>query len=76
MKINALWAVCFLMVMSLACHRGNEKHSKLSKEDSARVALDDLSKQISSHEKDAGLYHARGKASISASRNKPGLERY
>jgi len=65
MRIAVFWAVCFLMVMSLGCHRGNEKHGKLSSEDSLRVALDDVTKQISSNNKDAGLLHKRAKIYIS-----------
>ncbi len=64
MRITAFWAVCFLMILGLACHRGNGKTGKLSREDSLRVALEDISGKISSNSKDAKLFHERAKLYI------------
>ncbi|MEI8005571.1 MAG: tetratricopeptide repeat protein [Bacteroidota bacterium] len=65
MRITSFWAVCLLMVISLACHRGNDKHGKVSREDSLRYALGDLNKQLSSNDKDPALYQQRAKIYIS-----------
>jgi len=65
MRIFILWAVCLLMILNLACTRGTEKHGKLSGEDSLRVTLAELNRQIAADEKDAGLYEQRAKLYIS-----------
>jgi len=64
MRIISFCAVCLLMVLSLACHRGEDKHGKISREDSLRVALEDLNKQLSSNDKDPDLYQRRAKVYI------------
>ncbi|MCX6287272.1 MAG: tetratricopeptide repeat protein [Bacteroidetes bacterium] len=64
MRVTAFWAVCLLIVLSLACVRGGGIHGKLSKDDSLRVELENLTKQISGNEKDAGLLHERAKLYI------------
>ncbi|MEI7491745.1 MAG: tetratricopeptide repeat protein [Bacteroidota bacterium] len=65
MRFSAFWAVCLLLMLSLSCSRGGGVHGKLSREDSLRVELENLNKQISGHEKDAGLLHSRAKLYIS-----------
>ena len=64
MRIISFWAVCLLMVLSLACHRGDDKHGKISRDDSLRVALEDLNKQLSSNDKDPDLYQRRARVYI------------
>jgi len=64
MRTTSFLAICLLMVMSLACHRGNDKHGKVSREDSLRIVLDDLNKQVISNDKDPSLYHQRAKVYI------------
>jgi len=65
MRNTAIWAVCILMIFSLACKRGAEKTGKMSREDSLRVELADLNTQIPGNEKDAGLLHKRARIYIS-----------
>lgn len=64
MRITTFLAVCLLMLMSLACHRGNDKHGKVSREDSLRIVLEGLNKQLSSNDKAPALYHQRAKVYI------------
>ena len=61
MRITGFWAICVLMSLSLACNRGPEKHGKLSREDSLRVVLGDLNKQISADDKEPRLLNERAK---------------
>lgn len=64
MRITAILAVCILMMLSPACNREAGKHGKLSQEDSLRIELEKVSKEIAANDKEAGLYHQRAKLYI------------
>ena len=64
MRVSAVLAVCILIFLSLACNRGAGKNEKLSREDSLRIEVEKLTKEIAGREKDAALYHQRAKLYI------------
>ena len=61
MRITAFWIVCLLITLILGCNRGPARPDKISHEDSLRVVISDLNKQISGNEKDASLFYGRAK---------------
>ena len=65
MRITAFWAVILLVALSLGCNRGGKVHGKLNREDSLRVELESLTKQISENDKDGSLFYQRAKVYIS-----------
>ncbi len=61
MRISAFLIVCLIITLSPGCNRGVEKHGRLSVEDSLKVELDDLNRQIPGNEKNAGLLYRRAR---------------
>jgi len=53
------------MIFTLGCRHGNLKQGKLSREDSLRVELENLNKQISGSDKNAELLHQRAELYVS-----------
>ncbi|MEI6886024.1 MAG: tetratricopeptide repeat protein [Bacteroidota bacterium] len=64
MRISAFLAVCILFILSIGCNRETGKFGRLSMEDSLRMEVDKVSKEIGKRDKDANLYLQRAKLYI------------